>query len=89
MWMHQLFGLPVHEPPPRVPFYNMMTEDAISVAISRMKSSPCVLDPVPAKLFKASSQCNSQETTIIIKCFDFRPLPPSFQSISKPLLKKQ
>lgn len=42
-------------------FYNMLTEDAISVAISRIKSSTYVLDPVPAKLFKVSIQCISRE----------------------------
>lgn len=53
----------------QVSFYNMMTEDAISVAISRMKPSICVLDPVPVKLFGVSVQSLSQETTIITKHF--------------------
>lgn len=82
--------LSVHELPPRVSFYNMMTEDAISVAISRMKSSTCVLDPIPAKLFKASFQCLSQEATIIIKCSLSSGLfPKAFKTaMVKPLLKK-
>lgn len=51
----------------QVSFDNMMTEDAISVAISRMKPSICVLDPVPVKLFRIGVQCLSQETTVITK----------------------
>lgn len=80
--------LPVPELPPRVS-YNMMTEDAISVAINRMKSSTCVLDPIPAELFKARFQCLSQETTIIKVFSEFRPLPPKLfkAAMVKPVLK--
>lgn len=60
------WDLGVHEPSPKVSLYNMMTEDAISVAISWMKSSPCVLDPVPDKLFGvgASSLTKKHVTTL-------------------------
>lgn len=62
----RLRDLSVREPSPKVSLYNMMTEDAISVAISWMKSSPCVLDPVPDKLFGvgASSPTKKHVTTL-------------------------
>lgn len=55
----------------------MMTEDAISVAISRMKSSTCVLDLIPAKQFKANFL--SLPGNNCYKCSEFRSHPRSFQ----------
>lgn len=58
----RLRDLGVREPSPKVSLYNMMTEDAISVAISWMKSSPCVLDPVPDKLFGVGASSLTKKT---------------------------
>lgn len=70
----RLQDLGVHEPSPKVSLYNMMTEDAISVAISWMKSSPCVLDPVPDKLFRvsASSLTKKKHVTTLFCSPDIR-----------------
>lgn len=68
----------------------MMSEDAVSEVMSRMKSSTCVLDPVPTKLFKSCFHSLSQVTTSIINSsLNSGIFPTAFKtSMVKPLLKK-
>ena len=34
--------------------FNLVTDSEISATITKMKSSPCSLDPIPTKLFKSN-----------------------------------
>lgn len=81
--------LPDHGSPSIMSSFDMKSEEAICKAISRMKSSTCVLNSVPTKLFKSCFQRLPNNHKYGKLLSSFRQLSHSFKILMvKPLLKK-